>query len=78
LRAGFNGGKLLNPGADRNVLDTDPLSGTFFQSLLQVFNKGEGTGFRCGFGIPKPDKDIGEILEAPTVPVLANLPGQTA
>jgi hypothetical protein len=78
--AGFDGGELLNPCTDSDVLDTNSLGGPFLQFFLQVFNKGEGAGFRSGPapGGPVPGQGIGKVLKTFTLPFPADFPGQTA
>jgi hypothetical protein len=48
--------------------------------FLEIFNEGKGPGFRrgFGFGVPVLGQGIGQLLEAPAAPFLANLPRQAA
>jgi hypothetical protein len=70
---GFNGGKLFNPGADRDILNTDPPGTSFTLHFLKVGNQGHGGGFRGGFcpEVSVLGKFFREMLQAPAVPVFA-------
>jgi hypothetical protein len=55
-------------------------TGVYFPIVVKLPEKGEVSGLRggFGFGVPKLDQGIREILEAPTAPFPANLPGKAA